>query len=441
MNITRNNSDDLNAVVTVKISKDDYAPQVDKVLANYKKTAAIPGFRKGTVPASMIKKQYGRAVLLEEVNKVLQANLNKYLQEEKLDLLGNPLPVVKDDIDWDAEEFSFDFELGLAPEFDVNLEDVKDVTYYKIVADEELLNEQVDRIRKQYGNSIPKDVVEEGDDITGTFTHQEKGINAQASFTTDVFADKDAAKKFIGKKVGDVVSLNTKGLFDDDHKLMEYLKVELDNVHDLDIAVDFTIEEIATTEPAELTQELFDKLFGEGQVSSVEDIKAKIKVDAENQFAMQADQKFLNDITESLLNQAKFDLPATFLKKWMQTAGENPLTSEQAEAEYTRSEKGLRYQLIEGKVVNSNKLQLNFEELKDFTAQMIRQQMAQFGQTNPTDADVDGIVARVLSNQDEAKKISEQLMSQKMLNLYKEKVKINTKEVTYADFIKESYGE
>lgn len=441
MNITRNNSDDLNAVVTVKISKDDYAPQVDKVLANYKKTAAIPGFRKGTVPASMIKKQYGRAVLLEEVNKVLQANLNKYLQEEKLDLLGNPLPVVKDDIDWDAEEFSFDFELGLAPEFDVNLEDVKDVTYYKIVADEELLNEQVDRIRKQYGNSIPKDVVEEGDDITGTFTHQEKGINAQASFTTDVFADKDAAKKFIGKKVGDVVSLNTKGLFDDDHKLMEYLKVEHDNVHDLDIAVDFTIEEIATTEPAELTQELFDKLFGEGQVSSVEDIKAKIKVDAENQFAMQADQKFLNDITESLLNQAKFELPATFLKKWMQTAGENPLTSEQAEAEYTRSEKGLRYQLIEGKVVNSNKLQLNFEELKDFTAQMIRQQMAQFGQTNPTDADVDGIVARVLSNQDEAKKISEQLMSQKMLNLYKEKVKINTKEVTYADFIKESYGE
>src|SRR5690606_40502508 len=218
------------------------------------------------------------------------------------------------------EEFSFDFELGLAPEFDVNLEDVKDVTYYKIVADEELLNEQVDRIRKQYGNSIPKDVVEEGDDITGTFTHQEKGINAQASFTTDVFADKDAAKKFIGKKVGDVVSLNTKGLFDDDHKLMEYLKVEHDNVHDLDIAVDFTIEEIATTEPAELTQELFDKLFGEGQVSSVEDIKAKIKVDAENQFAMQADQKFLNDITESLLNQAKFDLPATFLKKWMQTA-------------------------------------------------------------------------------------------------------------------------
>lgn len=441
MNITRNNTDDLNAVVTVKIAKDDYAPQVEKVLANYRKTANIPGFRKGAVPASMIKKQYGRAVLLEEVNKVLQENLNKYLQEQKLDLLGNPLPVITEDFDWDAEDFSFDFELGFAPEFDIKLEDVNDVTHYKIVADDALLDEQVDRIRKQYGNKISKTEVGEGDDITGTFVNEEKEINAQATVSTEVFKDKETAKKFIGKKVGDVISLNTKGLFNDDHQLMEYLKVDHDEVHGLEVDVDFTIEEISATEPAELNQELFDKLFGEGQVSSVEDIKAKIKVDAENQFAMQADQKFLNDVTESLLHKTNFDLPSAFLKKWMQTAGENPLTAEQADAEYSRSEKGLRYQLIEGKIVNSNKLQLTFDELKAYTSGMIRQQMAQFGQTDPTDADVDGIVARVLQNQEEVKKISDQLMSQKMLNLYKEKVKSNTKEVSYADFVKESYGE
>ena len=441
MNITRNNTDDLNAVVTVKIAKDDYAPQVEKVLANYRKTANIPGFRKGAVPASMIKKQYGRAVLLEEVNKVLQENLNKYLQEQKLDLLGNPLPVMTEDFDWDAEDFSFDFELGFAPEFDIKLEDVNDVTHYIIVADEALLDEQVDRIRKQYGNKISKTEVGEGDDITGTFVNEEKEINAQATISAEVFKDKETAKKFVGKKVGDVVSLSTKGLFNDDHQLMEYLKVDHDEVHGLDIDVDFTIEEISATEPAELNQELFDKLFGEGQVSSVEDIKAKIKVDAENQFAMQADQKFLNDVTESLLHKTNFDLPSTFLKKWMQTAGESPLTAEQADAEYSRSEKGLRYQLIEGKIVNSNKLQLTFDELKAYTSGMIRQQMAQFGQTDPTDADVDGIVARVLQNQEEVKKISDQLMSQKMLNLYKEKVKSNTKEVSYADFVKESYGE
>ena len=441
MNITRNNSDDLNAVVTVKISKEDYAPQVEKMLWNYRKTAAIPGFRKGAVPASMINKQYGKATLIEVVNKLLQENFNKYLQEENLDLLGNPLPVINEDFDWDANEFIFEFELGFAPEFDIKLEDVDNITHYKIVADDALLDEQVDRIRKQYGNKISKTEVAEGDDISGTFVNEEKEINAQATISTDVFKDKETVKKFIGKKAGDVISLNTKGLFTDDHQLMEYLKVEHDDVHNLDINVDFTIEEVSSTEQAELNQELFDKLFGDGQVSSVEDIKAKIKVDAENQFATQADQRFLNDVTESLLEKTNFDLPATFLKKWMQTAGENPLTAEQAEEEYNRSEKGLRYQLIEGKIVNANKLQLTFEELKQYTAGMIRQQMFQFGQTQPTDADVDGIVTRVLQNQEEAKKISDQLMSQKMLNVYKQKVKSNTKEVTYADFVKESYGE
>ena len=441
MNITRNNSDDLNAVVTVKISKEDYAPQVEKMLWNYRKTAAIPGFRKGAVPASMINKQYGKATLIEVVNKLLQENFNKYLQEENLDLLGNPLPVINEDFDWDANEFIFEFELGFAPEFDIKLEDVDNITHYKIVADDALLDEQVDRIRKQYGNKISKTEVAEGDDISGTFVNEEKEINAQATISTDVFKDKETVKKFIGKKAGDVISLNTKGLFTDDHQLMEYLKVEHDDVHNLDINVDFTIEEVSSTEPAELNQELFDKLFGDGQVSSVEDIKAKIKVDAENQFATQADQRFLNDVTESLLEKTNFDLPATFLKKWMQTAGENPLTAEQAEEEYNRSEKGLRYQLIEGKIVNANKLQLTFEELKQYTAGMIRQQMFQFGQTQPTDSDVDGIVTRVLQNQEEAKKISDQLMSQKMLNVYKQKVKSNTKEVTYADFVKESYGE
>lgn len=304
-----------------------------------------------------------------------------------------------------------------------------------------MLDEQVERIRKQYGKMISKDEVAQGNDITGAFINEEHGINATATFTTDIFKDEATASLFLGKKVGDVITVNTKGLFDDDHKLMEYLKVDHDTVHGLDISVDFKIEEITATEPAELTQELFDKLFGEGKVSSVEEIKAKIKEDAENQFAVQADQKFLNDITESLLHSTKFDLPAAFLKKWMQSAGETPLTAEQAEAEYERSEKGLRYQLIEGKIVSSNNLQLTFEELKNFTAQMIRQQMAQFGQMDPSDADVDGIVARVLQNQDEAKKISDQLMSQKMLGLYKEKVKSTTKEVSYADFVKESYGE
>lgn len=441
MNITRNNVDALNAVVTVEIAKDDYAPQVEKVLKNYSKTATIPGFRKGAVPFGMIKKQYGKAVLLEEVNKVLQENLNKYLQDEKLDILGNPLPKASEEFNWDAEDFKFEFELGLAPTFDIDLASVKNLTQYKIVADDQMLEDQVLRIRKQYGKMSQKDTVEKGDDISGTFLNAEKNIDSPARITLDIFKNKKAADAFLGKKVGDVVTINTKGLFDDDHKLMDYLKLGHDEVHGLAIDVDFKIEEISHIEPAELTQELFDKLFGPGNVSSVDDIKAKIKEDAEKQFATQADQKFLNDVTESLLGNTKFDLPSTFLKKWIQTVGENPLTPEQAEEEFARSENGLRYQLIEGKIMAQNNLQITFEDLKAYTAELIKKQMAQFGQMNPTDSDVEGIVARVLSNQEEVKRLSDQVMSAKMLDLFKTKVASKTKEVTYQEFIAASYGE
>jgi trigger factor len=441
MNITKTNIDALNAVVTVNVAKNDYADKVEKVLENYRKNANIPGFRKGAVPISLIKKQYGKAVLLEEVNKVLQENLNKYLAQEKLDILGNPLPVMTDNFDWTAEDYSFDFELGLAPKFEVNLDAKNELTVFKIIADEKMLEEQIQRIQKQFGKMIAKDTVAEKDDIRGTFTNEDKKIDAPAQITLDIFKDKEAAQKFVGKKVGDVVTIGTKGLFDDDHKLMDYLQVGHDDVHGLDVNVDFTIEEITASEPAELNQELFDKLFGEGTVSSLAELKAKIKEDAEKQFVQQADQKFLNDASAFLLESNQFELPATFLKKWIQNAGENPLTAEQAEVEYAKSENALRYQLIESKIIVDNNLRINFEDLKAYTSEVIKKQMAQFGQMNPTQEDVDGIVARVLSNQDEVKRLSEQVMSEKMLNLFKEKIKTKTKEVSYQDFVKEMYGE
>ncbi|PZR21010.1 MAG: trigger factor [Flavobacterium psychrophilum] len=441
MNITREQVDALNAVVTVAVSKEDYKQKVDKVLQDYRKNASIPGFRKGAVPMSLIVKQYGKAVLLDEVNKLLQTSLNDYLVEEKLDILGNPLPKVTEDFNWDADDFSFEFELGLAPEFSVDLGAKNKVVKYNITADETMLNEQVERIQKQFGKLVSKEKSEEGDDIRGTFTNEEKGINAEATITSDIFKTKTTGKKFLGKKVGDVVTVSTKGLFDDDHKLMDYLKVGHDDVHGLDIEVNFTIEEINTSELAELNQELFDKLFGEGVVTSVEQLKEKIKEDAEQQFGSQADQKFLNDVTESLIENTKFELPAEFLVKWLQTAGETALTSEEAEAEYKKSENGLRYQLIEGKVIAENGLQITFDDLKAYTAEVIKKQMAQFGQLDPSQEDVDNIVARVLSNKDEVKRLSEQVMSEKMLNLFKEKVKYKTKDVTYQEFVKEMYGE
>ena len=439
MNITRENIDALNAVVKVDIAKEDYSDKVEKILTDYKKTANIPGFRKGHVPMGMVKKQYGKAVLVDEVNKLLQDALGKYLVEEKLDVLGNPLPKAQDDLDWDADSFSFEFDLGLAPEFEVNLKSKKPIIHYKIVASDKMIDEQVENIQKQYGKLISKDEVAKGDEVTGIFKNEEKGIENTTTLTFDKLKGAANAKKLVGSKVGDIITFKTKGLFSDDHDLMHFLKVGHDDAHGLEIDVTFTVNEINTRELADLDQELFDKIFGKGTVTSVTELKEKIKVDSEKQFEQQADQKLLNDVTENLVENTKFDLPAEFLQKWMQTAGEEPMDEDQAKEEYEKSEKGIRYQLIEGKITKDNDLQVKFEDLKAFSRDMIKVQMAQFGQMNPSEEELDNIASRVLSNQDEVKRLSEQLMSQKLLEFYKEKANLKVKEMSYDKFIKEVY--
>ncbi|GGZ73827.1 trigger factor [Algibacter mikhailovii] len=441
MNITRENVDALNAVVKVDIAKEDYSDKVEKILTDYRKTANIPGFRKGHVPMGMVKKQYGKAVLVDEVNKLLQDALNKYLTEEKLDVLGQPLPKPQDDINWDADAFSFEFELGLAPEFEVELKSKKAITKYDIIADDKMIDEQIERIQKQYGKLVPQEVVVKDSEITGAYTNEEKEIDNTVTLTLDKFKGKSTAKLFVGAKVGDVVTLKTKGLFDDEHDLMHALKLDHDAVHGLDIEVNFTISEINERQLADLDQELFDKLFPQEKVTSVTELRSKIKEDAEKQFVQQADQKFLNDVTEYLVENTKFDLPAEFLKKWMQTSGEKEMNIDEATEEYEKSEKSLRYQLIEGKLIADNNVQVTMDDIKNHAKEMIKGQMAQFGQMNPSDKELEDIAARVLSNQDEARRISEQLISQKLLEVYKEKANLKVKELSYENFVKEVYGD
>ncbi|OAB81728.1 trigger factor [Cochleicola gelatinilyticus] len=439
MNITKKDIDKLNAVVTVEISKDDYADKVSKILNDYRKTANIPGFRKGHVPMGMVKKQYGKAVLVEEVNKLIQEALQKFLTEEKLDVLGNPLPNNEAEIDWNSDDFTFSFDLGLAPEFDVDVKK-KAVTNYKIVADKEMLDNQVKTIRKQYGKLIAKKEVSKGDEITGTFTSEEKGIDKSTTFTTETIKGKKQLSALVGAKVGDTVVLKTKGMFADDHDNQKYFDVSHDDAHGLDVEVSLKIEEVNEREMAELNQELFDKLFGEGVVSSEKELKEKIKEDAEKQFEQQSDQKLLNDVVESLIDNTKFDLPDAFLQRWIAVSGEKPMTEEEAKAEYERSEKGLRYQLIEGKLRAEHNLQVTFDELKDYSKTMIKGQMAQFGQTDPSEEELDTIAARILSNQEEVKRLSEQLNTNKLLDFFKENAKLKTKEITYDKFVKEAYA-
>ena len=439
MKITKEDIDALNSVVKIDITSNDYQEKVDTQLQDYRKKANIPGFRKGHVPMSLVKKQYGKSVMIDEVNKLLQESLNKFLVEEKLDVLGNPLPKMKENFSWEGDQFSFEFELGLAPDFEVNLKPKKAITAYKIIADDKMINTQIDSIREQYGKMITQAAIEENSNVTGTFVNEEKEIEKKSTFKLEKIKGKGNIKKFIGAKVGDKVELKSKGLFTDDHMLMSVLGLAHDAAHDFEAPLTFSIEEITQTELADLNQELFDKVFGAGLVKSEEEFKIKLKEDAEKQFGSQADQQLLNAVTENLIENTAFDLPAEFLKKWLAVSGEKPMTAEQAGEEYEKSEKGLRYQLIEGKLMTDHKLQLSYDDLKDYTKGFVKAQMAQFGDNKIEDKELDDIVSRVLSNQEEVKRLSDQLKNEKFLKFFKENIKLKTKEVTYEDFIKEVY--
>lgn len=441
MDIRRIAINEVTEIIEINVFQSDYKGQVTKRINEKMPLATVKGFRKGAVPRELVEKQYGKSIKEEEVKKVVDLALERFVTSERLNLLGTPLEIEKEIFNWELENLTFQYEIGLAPNFVLDLDAKTNVTKYIISADEKMIDGQVSRIQKQFGTAIPQDLSTEKSDFSGTFTNLNKGIKEATTFSLDIFKEKSTAEKFIGKKVGDVVTVNTKGLFNDDHQLMDVLKVSHDDVHGLEVDVDFTIESINGTELAELNQELFDKLFGAGNVATLAELKAKIKEDAESQFAQQAEQKLTDDVVNALIENTKFDLPKEFLVKWLQTVGEKKLSPAEAEAEYAKSENGLRFQLIEGRAMAQSDFKINFEDLKSFTTKSIRQQMAQFGQTNPTPEEVEGIVARVLSNQDEVKRLSEQVMKDKLVQLMVEKANPTTKEVSYDQFVKEMYGE
>jgi trigger factor len=389
----------------------------------------------------MIKKQYEKSIIIDEVNKLLQDALNKFLIEEKLDILGNPIPKPDENFSWENEKFVFDFELGMAPKFDIDYDTKKKVTLYKIIADKAFIDDEITNIQKQYGKLITQNEVIDEARIVGTFSFEYKGEQQEKNATIELSQIKGKVnqKKFLGKKIGDTIKLKTKGLFNDDHDLMHALSLDHDDAHGFDVPVTFTISEITTTELAELNQELFDKLFGKDKIKSEKELREEIKKSAENQFQNQADQQFLNAATDYLIENTKFDLPGDFLKKWLQIGGEKQLSEEEAVAEYERSEKGLRYQLIEGQIAKENDLKVSYEDLRDYAKTLITSQMAQYGQPIPEEKELDEIANRILANQEETKRMQEQLMSQKLLDLYKEKLSYKTKEVTYKDFVAEVY--
>ncbi len=440
MNITKEQIDELNAIIKVDIAKDDYQDKVVSILKNYRKTANIPGFRKGHVPMGLVEKQYGMAVRVDEVNKLLQDALSKFLSEEKLDVLGNPLPKNQENFDWSVDDFSFEFELGMAPKFDINLKPKKAIVAYDIYADDKTIENQLETIQKQYGKLTSQQEVAKDSEVTGTFVNESIELDNNATFEIAQLKGKKNVDAFIGAKVGDVITVKTKGLFSEAFSYQNAFKKTEDEAKELNAEVTLTISEINSRELAEFDQELFDKLYGKDAVKTVTELKEKMKEDAGRQFQQQSDQQLMNNVTEHLIEATKFDLPAEFLQKWIQSSGENPMTLEEATEEYNRSEKGLRYQLIEGKIIKDNNLQVTFDELKGYAKDMIKMQMMQYGQMNPEDKELEDIAARILGNQEEVKRLSEQLMNQKMLTFFKENVNLKTKKVTFDEFVKEVYN-
>lgn len=441
MKISRKDNNPLNSLITIDIERNDFEEKVNKVLSDYRKKANIPGFRKGHVPMGMIKKQYETAVTADEVNKLLQENLDHYIREEKLNLLGNPLPVIQEDLDWKAPKFSFDFELGLSPEFEINLTEKNKVTHYQITPPDSMIDDQVKNYRKQYGKLIAQKNLKGDFEITASIKNEAAEIETVNTFDLSEIKGKANLAAFRKSTVGDMVKLKYKSLFKDEPTATRILSVSVDKLKKIEGEISFDIKEINERVLAEMNQEFFDKIYGPNRVKSEEEMRLKIIESIEKQFEQQSDQKLLNDVTEYLVAKTKFDLPTEFLKKWMQNSGEKPLTAEAADEEYVRSEKGIRYQLIEGKIISDHDLQIKFEELKTFAKEMISMQMQQYGQARLPDEELEGIVARVMSNQDEARKLSEQLMSKKLLEFYKSNLLLKKKKLTFDAFVKEAYAQ
>lgn len=440
MQISHKDTDSLNSIITINLERSDFEPKVESVLKNYRKTANIPGFRKGNVPMGMIKKQYESSITADEVNKILQENLEKYLKDEKIAILGNPLPVMNKDLDWKSNNLDFKFELGLSPKFEIDLKILNKVIRYEILADDKMINDQLNNILKQYGKIVSKKIVEKENEITASFNSEENGIETTSTFTVENLKNKKNKDLILGSKPGDTIVFEAKDLFEDSEKNQRILGISKEAVLNLNGKISIEIKEVNERILADLNQKLYDKIHEPGTVKSEKELKLKIAEGIERQLEQQSEQKMLNDVTEFLIKNLKFKLPEQFLVKWMQNSGKEPLTPKKAEEEYVKSEKGIRYQLIEGKIIVDNDLQIKIEELKGFAKEMIRTQMTQYGQPSPGEDEMEGIINRILSNKEEGKRLQEQLMSKKLLNFYKENAPLKLKKINFESFVKEAYA-
>jgi len=447
MNITRENIDELNAILTIQVEKNDYEANVGDVLKNYRKKANMPGFRPGMVPAGLIKKMYGKAALAEEVNKIISKGLNDYIHAENLNVLGEPLPNDEKQpaIDWENQtDFSFVFDIGMAPAIEVKLGKEIKMPYYSIVADNEVVSRQIDAYAGRYGENKEVDFAEEKDTVRGTFVQLDETGNVLAGGITaekvvialDVMKDQEIKASFLGKKDGDVLVFDPVKAYDNKHEVGHMLNISHEEAENLTGNFSFTIEEVLRFEKAELNQDLFTKIFGEESgITTEEEFRARVKSEIEENFVYSSDYKFSIDSREALLSQVQFDLPKAFLRRWIKVTNEK-MTDEQIDGDFDNFMIDLKWQLIKDRIVKDNELKITEEDVRALAKEMAAMQFRQYGLSNVADEHLENYANHMLEKEEERRKLVSKKQEDVIIDAIKNKVTLDMKEISNEEFNK-----
>jgi trigger factor len=449
MNITKENIDAVNAVVKLQISDSDYKPLVEKSLNDYRKKAVIKGFRPGKVPMGMIQKLYGTSVKAEEVDKLVSETLSKFLTDEKLNLLGQPLPSkLQQPIDLESSsDFEFLFDIGLSPEFELELNQNVTIPYYTILVDGELVQKQIENYSGQYGKSEQNDAITEKSYIKADLAQlneknepAENGIHVEGTYLSiDLIKDGEIQKQFIGSKKGEVFSFDVKKAYPNDSEIAGMLKIEKDKVAEMFPMFQITVNEINTFVPAEVNQDLFDKVFGKDTCSTEEEFKEKVKADIQKSFVEDSEYRFKSDAKEILIQKINPAFPDDFLKRWLKvTDKENKITDEVIENEYPHFIKTMKWQLLQEKVGKIANIKIEREDAIEQSKKDTITQFRQYGLplNSLTDEQLTSFAEKNLEREDDYRRIIEKVLENKVIAYIKENVKLDEKELSVDDFKK-----
>jgi len=445
MNITRQEVDAQNAVLKVNIAPADYQGKVNAALEKYRKTAKIPGFRPGNIPMALIQKQVGRSVLAEELNKLTNDALYRYILDEKLEILGNPIPKAEEGMTGSFEQpenFEFSFEIGYSPSFELPINPKSKFDYATVKIDKDLINKQVEDLRRRYGKLVSSDSVGDKDMVMGKFEERDadgsvkaEGISHSSTISMEFLENKTGIKALKGKKVNEVVELDPENVSKDDKDCASMLGITEEQVAGLTSNFQFTIADVKRMEMADLNEEFYTKLFAE-EVKTEEELHARISADLTRMFAEDTDRIFTRNVYNHLVNETKMTFPETFLKRWIQVSSEKPVTEDEIEAEFDAYLKSLKWQLIQTRIFKDNNIQLTNQEVMDYTKGLLIGNYAQYGLPAPDDQELTETAARLLQDKDQVNGIYDRLAEKKLTEFFKTTVNLVKKEVKYDDFVK-----